>query len=230
VGIVVTNTIAYRKRRTTATRNSEEKRKCHGNQKVQHFKQKCRARGLNQEEIITLIHQRNDTINERPLNDQTIHEQPHEPNKRKRDLSTQHSIQNSIKSMSQLSISQGVSKKMKNSTQETKSLNDSNSNQSEQVNYIVYKPSKYLRMPRKLLLHSLRLQLNSPLKKKKEQSFILSRLELVDQQFCLDQTHYLYQTYCDLGLQHQIWLVSLKFILYTYKIIFFFISRMIFSK
>ncbi len=73
-----------------------------------------------------------------------------------------------FKSMSQLSISQGKSKKMKNSTQETKSLNDNNSNQSEQVNCVVYKPSKYLRIPRKLLLQALRLQLNSPLKKKKE--------------------------------------------------------------
>jgi len=125
-----------------------------------------------------------------------------------------------FKSMSQLSISQGKSKKMKNSTQETKSLNDNNSNQSEQVNCVVYKPSKYLRMPRKLLLQSLRLQLNSPLKKKKEQSFISSRLEIVDQQFRLDQIRHLYQTYFDLGLQYQIWPVSLKFLLSTHRITF----------
>ena len=68
-------------------------------------------------------------------------------------------------------------------------------------------------MPRKLLLHSLRLQLNSTLKKKKEQHFILLRLEIFDRQFCLDQMRYLYQTYFDLGFQHQIWPVSLNNIL-----------------
>jgi len=100
------------------------------------------------------------------------------------------------------------------------SVNNNDGNQSNQVNRTFYKPSKYLKMPRKLLVHSLRLQLNYSLKKKKEQNFILSRLKLVDEQFCLDQIRYLYQTYCDLGLQHKVWPVSLKFILSTCKIIF----------
>ena len=30
----------------------------------------------------------------------------------------------------------------------------------------------------------------------------------MDQQFCLEQFHHLYQTYLDLGLQHQVWPVS----------------------
>jgi hypothetical protein len=72
--------------------------------------------------------------------------------------------------MSQLSISQGGSNKMKNSTQETRPSNDNKSNQSNQINYTLYKPSKYLRMQRKLLLHSVHLQVNYTLKKKKEQS------------------------------------------------------------
>jgi len=149
-------------------------------------------------------------------NDQTIHEQTHETNKRKRVLSTQHFIDDSpIKSMSQLSISQeGSSKKLKNSaTEETVFSNNDNSNQSNQVNCTLYKLSKYLKMPRRLLLHSLHLQLNYRLTKKKEQHFILSRLELFDQQFCLDQIRYLYQTYFNLGLQHEMWPVSFKIIL-----------------
>jgi hypothetical protein len=100
------------------------------------------------------------------------------------------------------------------------SLNNNDGNQSNQVNRTFYKPSKYLKMPRKLLVHSLRLQLNYSLKKKKEQNFILSRLKIVDEQFCLDQIRYLYQTYYDLGLQHKVWLVSLKFNLSAYKIRF----------
>jgi hypothetical protein len=63
-------------------------------------------------------------------------------------------------------------------------------------------------MSRRLLLHSLHLQLNCPLKKKKEQRSVLSRLKIVDQQFFLEQICYLYQTYLDLGLQQQVWLVS----------------------
>ncbi len=131
--------------------------------------------------------------------------------------------------MSQLSISsqEVASKKIKNSMDdETISTNDDNNSndQSNQHNITLYKPSKYLKMPRKLLLHSLRLQLNYRLKKKKEQNFILSRLKIFDQKFCLDQIYYLYQTYFDLGSQHQIWLVSFKIIstLYLTKYLFFF--------
>ncbi len=43
--------------------------------------------------------------------------------------------------------------------------------------------------------------------KKKEQRFILSRLELFDRQFCLDQIRDLYQIYFDQGLKYQIWSV-----------------------
>jgi hypothetical protein len=75
-------------------------------------------------------------------------------------------------------------------------------------------------MPRKLLLHSFLLQLNYSLKKKKEQNFILSRLRIVDQQFCLDQIRNLYQTYFNLGSQHQIWPVNFTISLFSYTIIF----------
>jgi hypothetical protein len=63
-------------------------------------------------------------------------------------------------------------------------------------------------MPRRLLLQSLHLQLNCPLKKKNEQRFFLSRLKIVDQQFCLEKIRHLYQSYLDLGLQQQMWPVS----------------------
>ena len=63
-------------------------------------------------------------------------------------------------------------------------------------------------MPKKLLFHSLRLQLNHPIKKKKERSFILTRLKLLDQQFCLGMDQYLYQSYSAEGSQHKIWPVS----------------------
>ena len=67
-------------------------------------------------------------------------------------------------------------------------------------------------MPRRLFRHSLLRKLNCPLKKKKEQHLILSRLTIIDQQFYLERIRDLYQTYFDLGLQHQVWLVSFRII------------------
>jgi len=110
-----------------------------------------------------------------------------------------------MKSMSQLSISQAAGrKKAKLSTVETMSPNTGMGSQTNSQNILLYKPSKYLKMPRRLLLHSLHLQLKCSLKKKKEQRFILSRLTIIDQQFCLEQIRDLYQTYFNFGLQHQI--------------------------
>jgi hypothetical protein len=99
---------------------------------------------------------------------------------------------------------EAVPKKTKRSTVETMASNTDIGNQINSQNYTLYKPSKYLEMPRKLLLHSLHLQLNCPLKKKKEQDFVLSRLTIIEQQFCLEQIRNLYQTYLDLGSQQKV--------------------------
>jgi hypothetical protein len=115
--------------------------------------------------------------------------------------------------MSQLSVSQAaVPKKTKLSPVEIMLSNSEINTQTSSQSYTLYKPLKYLKMPRRLLLHSLHLQLNCPLKKKKEQRFVLSRLKIVDQQFCLEKIRYLYQTYFDLGSQQQVWLVSFSII------------------
>src|SRR5271156_6638910 len=85
-----------------------------------------------------------------------------ESRKRKRDdQSIQKSLNDSTKSMSQLSISQAaVPKKTKRSVVETMSSNNEISTETNSQNYTLYKPSKYLKMPRRLPLHSLHLQLN----------------------------------------------------------------------
>ena len=74
----------------------------------------------------------------------------------------------------------------------------------------MFSVSKYFQMPKKLLLHSLRLQLNYPLKKRKDKSFILSRLRLLDEQFCLRMDQYLNQSHFDNadGSHDKIWPVS----------------------
>ena len=186
-----------------------KKSKCHENRKLQHFKRKCRARGLNEEQIGILIQTRHHTISERLSNNPTTKNQNEQSRKRKRDLSAQNLLNNSIKSLSQLSISQETTKKMKNSTSKSMISDGNHTNECSHDKHKFHKLSKYLKMPQKLLLHSLRLHLNNRLKKKKEQHFILSRLQIVDQQFCLNQIGHLYQTYFDLGSQYQIWLVSI---------------------
>jgi hypothetical protein len=100
---------------------------------------------------------------------------------------------------------------MKNTTIEVTST-DNQSNRLDEIDFNLNKFSKYLKMPRRLLINSLHLQLNYPLKKKKEQNFILSRLRLFDEQFCLDQIRYLYQVYFDLGSKSYIWPVSFEMI------------------
>ncbi|CAF3195053.1 unnamed protein product [Rotaria socialis] len=186
-----------------------KKPKYHGNKKLQRFKRKWRTRGLNEEEIATLINTRTHDTSEQSLNEPMMNDEIEAFNKRKRSSSKQKLSNKSLISMSQSSISQGVLKKVKNSQIETKSSIDNNSdrlNANDDISF--YKPSRYLKMPRKFLLHSLRLQLNCSIKRKKEQRFTLSRLKLFDKQFCLYQIHHLYQKYLDFGLQYQIWPVS----------------------
>ena len=198
-----------------------KKSKCHGNRKLQHFKRKCRARGLNEEQIDILIQTRHHTISERLSNNPTTKNQNEQSRKRKRDLSAQNLLNNSIKSLSQLSISQETTKKMKNSTSKSMISDGNHTNECSHDKHKFHKLSKYLKMPQKLLLHSLRLHLNNRLKKKKEQHFILSRLRIVDQQFCLNQIRYSYQTYFDLGSQYQMWPVSITETAFHLYIVFY---------
>jgi len=80
-------------------------------------------------------------------NDQIIHEQTKQINKRKRNHHLYEDLlDNSMKSISQLSISQQKLKKTKHSTSETISSNTSNANESNHVQYTFYKPSKYIKM------------------------------------------------------------------------------------
>lgn len=179
---------------------SKKTSRCHGNRRLQHFKKKCRERGINEEDIMKLIHLRNNITTKAVSMEYESNHKTKTSKKRKR---------SSSKSMNQLSIAENPSKKIKHSTKQIYSSNMNNIDSLKERNAISFhKPSKYLQMPRKLLLHSLRLQLNFPMKKKKEQQFILSRLALLDKQFCLDQIYDLYQTYLGLTSKHKISLVS----------------------
>ena len=164
-------------------------RRCHGNRALQHFKRRCRARSWSNETINAAIQ---------------MHLETERVHKRKRDP-----VAGSTKSLSQLSLSQGRSKKIKASEVESSPLYG-------HVHSQLYKLSSYLKMPRRRLLHWLHLQLNCSLIKKREQNFVLTRLQWIDRQFSLERTRYLYRIYFDLGVQEQIWPVSVLVIHESY--------------
>lgn len=66
------------------------------------------------------------------------------------------------------------------------------------------RPSKYLKMPYKLLHHNLCVQLNHQLIKNRERYFVFSRLRLLDELCYMNNLHKLWQTYNELGVQHQL--------------------------
>ena len=105
---------------------------------MQHFKRKCRVRGLTNDQINALVQARGETLTK-------------QLNKRKRDSSEKDNIiNNSIKSLSQLSISQEARKnKMKKTTTDEGVSNDHQTMDINQCEGTLYKVSKYLKMPRR---------------------------------------------------------------------------------
>ena len=69
----------------------------------------------------------------------------------------------------------------------------------------------YLTRSSAILYQILNKALNYSLKKKDEKQFINVRLQLLDQQYCLEMDRQLWQSYLDIGLQQHLWPVSLFF-------------------
>ncbi|CAF4750370.1 unnamed protein product [Rotaria socialis] len=183
-------------------KEKKKKKKCKGNRKLQHFKRKCRSNGMNEELITKLIENRNTDHNSIKSTDNTkinkdMKNKKNQSKKRKRFQLLNEDKPNVIKSLSQLSISQPLRKKTKNEDKLASNSNNNNNNNN--------KSSKYLKMPKKLLYHSLRVHLYYPLKRKKEKIFILTRLQLLDWQFCLNLDLHLYQSYYTEGRQYKTW-------------------------
>ncbi|CAF1488984.1 unnamed protein product [Rotaria magnacalcarata] len=155
---------------------------------------------MNEELITKLIENRNTDYNsikstDNTKNNKDMKNKKNQSKKRKRFQLLNEDKPNVIKSLSQLSISQPLRKKTKNEDKLASNSNNNNNNKS----------SKYLKMPKKLLYHSLRVHLYYPLKRKKEKMFILTRLQLLDWQFCLNLDLHLYQSYCTEGRQYKTW-------------------------
>lgn len=158
------------------------KRKCRGNRKLQRFKRKCRRHGLNEQPIVFLIERRNQLVSQPPPpNDHLITEQSKQSKKRKYVHSSKDNLQLLHRSPTQLSLSQVTLKRMKHSsTMESIDADSGTNDELDHGEIRFFKPSRYLEMPRKLLLRSMRLQLRCPLKKDDEQEFIFTRLTMLD--------------------------------------------------
>ena len=197
----------------TRKKKQKKKSKCHGDVKLHHFKRKWRAQGLSEETIQVFIQNRKQYQQQRRklhhCNDNQI-ELDTITVKRKRDQSTQPSIHSSAKSLSQLSLSQRSRKRLRPMPERATSFTDILFNVAE-LDVKLQKFSKYLRMPRHLLLRSLQLQLNFPLKQENEQNYVIRQVQLINEQFCVDRLRYLYQSYWDLGSSAHIWPVSVTY-------------------
>ncbi|CAF2130690.1 unnamed protein product, partial [Rotaria magnacalcarata] len=187
----------------------KRRRKCHGNRKVQRFRKKCRARGMKPRNIEKKIKQRfgdsrtyqaasiinnNDSIDHRPKTIITLNQNIKKASiKRKRE---------SVRSLSQFSISQPEPKKVKKKQNIIQTLVPKPDK--------VYRVASYLKRPSRLLIQALGRQLNHPLKAKSEHKFNYSRLKLLDLQFCLNVHQSLWQSYFDLGYEQNQWPLNLQ--------------------
>jgi hypothetical protein len=67
----------------------------------------------------------------------------------------------------------------------------------------------YLKRSSTILFQMLNKTLNYTLKIKNEKDFMYTRIDLLDQQYCLEVHQQLWQSYLDIGTQKHIWPVSL---------------------
>ncbi|CAF4308783.1 unnamed protein product, partial [Rotaria magnacalcarata] len=128
--------------------------------------------------------------------------------KRKRDISSQQlssTIDLTIpKTASSISIAQSSSKKMKNISEITDNNSIINRNNNDTNKHMNYRLPMYLTRSSSILYQILNKTLNYSVKKKDEKQFINVRLQLLDQQYCLEMDHQLWQSYLDIGLQQHL--------------------------
>jgi hypothetical protein len=197
----------------TIKKKQKRIKRCHGNRNIQRFRKKCRAKGMNPATISKQVKKRFNVVVENQTTQVTTNDNKVKNNsttalnnKRKRDLTTNRVV----RSTSEMSNIQSPVKKKKMTTTEitttTMPINVHNN---------IYRCASYLKRLSPILLQALRLQLDHLLKKKFEQIFVYKRLQLLDKQFSLQLHQSLWQSYMNMGPQHQLWPVSTIIFLYT---------------
>ena len=181
-------------------------KRCHGNRKLRRFKKKCEIRGLTKEETQKLIeeHNRRKNGNQTDLI----------PNGSNNETGTAATAATTTKSM----IIKRKSNKRKRmpTSSSVRSIAQQSPKKIKKTNDPINLPTiktidrlpKYLSKAPNLLFQALRLHLNFKLKKKRQQRFLHYRLRLIDQQYRLKLHQNLWQSYSDMGSEHQTWPVS----------------------
>lgn len=202
-------------------------KRCHGNRKIQRFRQKCRAKGMKPPTIAKQVKKRFNAV-ENQTTQLTTHDNnevknnsiAESNNKRKRDLTTDRVV----RSTSEMSILQQSSVKKQKKTEITATTNNiaaatTTTSINSAHNNNIYRCAPYLKTLSSALLQALRLQLDHTLKKKFEQIFVYKRLQLLDQQFSLELHQSLWQSYMNMGSQYQVWPVSRILLFFLVNII-----------
>ncbi|CAF1529826.1 unnamed protein product, partial [Adineta ricciae] len=184
--------------------NKRRKKRCSAKRRLRRFNKKCIKQGLTEEQKQKLMDEYNRTnnitltnssilninnnIEEEPMDVTTVNENQiikRKSNKRKR-LST---------SVSHQSISRRLSKKIKSTAASTDVI----------PTETYSKLPKYLRKAPNLLFQNLRLHLKKKINKLTQKRFIYRHLQLLDQQYRLSLHQNLWQSYLNLGSEHQLW-------------------------
>ena len=178
-------------------RACQRKKRCHGNRKLRSFRKKCRRREMAEVEIQQLITQRLRA----PSTTNPI-DRSNEAQQTCKTTTTTKKRKRMATSASSRSISQRLPKR---SRQQNPPMTDP-----QIIEQHDQHRSRYLTKTPRLLFQMLRLHLNHPLKGKQPQQFIYHRLHLYDRQYRLDLHRHLWQSFRELGANHEVWPVSLS--------------------
>lgn len=185
-----------------ATIKKKQKRfkRCHGNRKVQRFRKKCRAKGMKPGTIAKQVQKRFRTIG-RPNEQVSANNNQLSTNISTTTVSNKRksiTVNQISRSMSTFSI---VSSPPKKKVVKKKSITvETTTSASMLIGKNIYRRAPYLQRLSSSLLYGLSRQLNYKLKKKLEKSYVYKRLQLLDEQFCLEHHQSLWQNYLNLGL------------------------------
>ncbi|CAF4914618.1 unnamed protein product, partial [Rotaria socialis] len=165
---------------STIRRTKLYRRRCHGNRKLRLFKNKCRQRGMNKEEIQRLIQDR--------CQQQQIDFRMDETND---DIELHQPITTTTITKSKRIIKKRMKLKMV-----LKKFNN--------------RLPIYLKKAPNILIQSLSLQLQQKITNKKQQRYLYHRLQLLDQLHRIDQYRYLWQSYLNLGSTSNLWPIHIQ--------------------
>ncbi|CAF3609543.1 unnamed protein product, partial [Rotaria socialis] len=167
---------------STIRRTKLYRRRCHGNRKLRRFKNKCRQRGMNKEEIQRLIQDRCQQ------QEQQIDFRMDETND---DIELHQPITTTTITKSKRIIEKRMKMKMV-----LKKFNN--------------RLPIYLKKAPNILIQNLSLQLQQKITNKKQQRYLYHRLQLLDQLHRIDQYRYLWQSYLNLGSTSNLWPIHIQ--------------------